>query len=88
MENEREDSAFVIYSFVLCDAVGKCVLNLYMVSFCALACIMGNAKCKFENFPFQKPFAAPNRLIDGKQTGAFREIYALSNTFGRRPHDG
>lgn len=28
MENERGDSAFVIYSFVLCDAVGKCVLNL------------------------------------------------------------
>ena len=28
MENERGDSACVIYSFVLCDAVGKCVLNL------------------------------------------------------------
>ena len=28
MEKERGDSAFVIYSFVLCDAVGKCVLNL------------------------------------------------------------
>lgn len=28
MENERGDSAFFIYSFVLCDTMGKCALNL------------------------------------------------------------
>lgn len=28
MENERGDSAFFIYSFVLCDTMGKCAWNL------------------------------------------------------------
>lgn len=36
MENERGDSAFFIYSFVLCDTMGKCALNLCPISFCAL----------------------------------------------------
>ena len=53
MENERGDSAFVIYSFVLCDTVGKCVLNL-CTDFVLCACIIGNAKCKYKKFPFHK----------------------------------
>ena len=55
MENERGDSAFVIYSFVLCDAVGKmCFESLYRFRFVRLYCIIGNAKCKYEKFSFHK----------------------------------
>lgn len=55
MENELGDSACVIYSFVLCDAVEKCVLNLCTdFVFVRLYCIIGNAKCKYEKFSFHK----------------------------------
>ena len=55
MENERGDSAFVIYSFVLSDAVGKmCFESLYRFRFVRLYCIIGNAKCKYKKFPFHK----------------------------------
>lgn len=55
MENERGDSACVIYSFVLCDAVGKmCFESLYRFRFVRLHCIIGNAKCKYEKFSFHK----------------------------------
>lgn len=55
MENERGDSACVIYSFVLCDAVGKmCFESLYRFRFVRLYCIIGNAKCKYEKFSFHK----------------------------------
>lgn len=63
-----------------------CFESLYRFRFVRLYCIIGNAKSSTKNFPFTKPFAAPNRLIDesSRQEAFFAKPVCAVRTLSER----